>query len=155
MGKRIWRSLRYLLGEQSNEAFLFVLGKFESLVAKVLSVAMVVVVFVSIYDLIFFLSNELFAHPTLGSKLSEIFGIFLSILVALEILENVSGYLKSHVIQTELVLSTALIAVSRKLVILDIDRSSTANAVGLGIAVLALSLSYWIVRAAGRQGRSS
>lgn len=154
MGKRIWRTLRYLLGEQSNEAFLFVLGKFESLVAKVLSVAMVLVVFVSIYDLIFFLGNELFTHPTLGSKLIEIFGIFLSILVALEILENVSGYLRSHVIQTELVLSTALIAVSRKLVILDIDRSPTSNAVGLGIAVLALSLSYWIVRAAGRQDRS-
>ncbi|MBF2099428.1 MAG: phosphate-starvation-inducible PsiE family protein [Gloeomargaritaceae cyanobacterium C42_A2020_066] len=154
MGKRIWRTLRYLLGEQSNGVFLFILGKFESLVAKVLSVAMVIVVFASIHDLIFFLGNELFTHPTLGSKLIEILGIFLSILVALEILENVSGYLKSHVIQTELVLSTALIAVSRKLVILDIDRTPSGNAVGLGIAVLALSLSYWIVRVAGRQDRS-
>ncbi|PMB43848.1 hypothetical protein CEN41_11810, partial [Fischerella thermalis CCMEE 5330] len=70
----------------------------------------------------------------------------LNILIALEILENITGYLKKHVLQVELVIVTSLIAVARKIIILDLEKVSGIDIIGLGIALLALSISYWIVR---------
>ncbi|MEB3338946.1 MAG: phosphate-starvation-inducible PsiE family protein, partial [Leptolyngbyaceae bacterium] len=84
-----------------------------------------------------------------GIKLVEVFGAFLSVLIALEILENITAYLKTNVIQAELVITTSLIAVARKIIILDFDKTSGIDLIGLAIAVFALSISYWIIRRTG------
>ena len=79
-------------------------------------------------------------------KLLEIFGLFLNILIALELLENITAYLKRHVVQLELVLVTSLIAVSRKIIIFDLDKKSNEDLLALGIATLCLSVGYVLVR---------
>lgn len=70
----------------------------------------------------------------------------MNILIALEILENITAYLRKHVFQVELVIVTSLIAVARKIIILDLDKVSGIDIIGLGIAILALSISYLIIR---------
>jgi uncharacterized membrane protein (DUF373 family) len=70
----------------------------------------------------------------------------LNVLIALEILENITAYLKKHVIQVELVIVTSIIAVARKIIILDLEKTSGVDIIGLGIALLSLSISYWIIR---------
>ncbi|MFM6205299.1 phosphate-starvation-inducible PsiE family protein, partial [Planktothrix sp.] len=60
--------------------------------------------------------------------------------------ENISSYLKKHVIQVELVIITSLIAVGRKIIIFDLDKKGGEDLIGLALAVLALSISYLIVR---------
>jgi len=124
-------------------------------VSKVLSVAMVVVILLAVVDLVRVLILEI-VKPPLGLstlKLVELFGLFLNVLVALEILENITAYFKKHAIQVELVVITSLIAVSRKIIVLDLKQSSALDVIGLGVAVLSLSISYWIVRAATRSRR--
>jgi uncharacterized membrane protein (DUF373 family) len=74
----------------------------------------------------------------------------LNVLIALEILENITAYLKTEVSSqiVEMVIVTSLIAVARKLIILDIDRPDTVQKlVALAVDIFALSISYWIVRA--------
>jgi uncharacterized membrane protein (DUF373 family) len=61
-------------------------------------------------------------------------------------LENITAYLRKHVVQVELVFITALIAGARKIIILDLAKVSGEQLLGLGVAILALSISYWIVR---------
>jgi Phosphate-starvation-inducible E. len=63
----------------------------------------------------------------LKDTLFVIFGLFLNVLIALEILENITAYLKKHVIQVELVIVTSLIAVSRKIIILDLEKKTAAD----------------------------
>ncbi|MEL6816626.1 MAG: phosphate-starvation-inducible PsiE family protein, partial [Cyanobacteria bacterium J06598_3] len=75
-----------------------------------------------------------------------IFGLFLSVLIALEILENITAYLRKHVVQVELVIVTSLTAVARKIIILDLKEVSGVSLIGLAIAILALSISYFIVK---------
>jgi uncharacterized membrane protein (DUF373 family) len=70
--------------------------------------------------------------------------------IILEILENITAYLKKHVIQVELVIVTSLIAVSRKIIILDLEKKTAADLIGLSTAILALSISYLIVRYTNR-----
>jgi len=123
---------------------------FETLIAKVLSLAMVVVILVSVWDLGLFLFHDLPADPTFSGffkkTLIEVFGVFLSVLIALEVLENITAYLRRHVVQLELVIATSLTAVARKIIILDLEKVSGVDVIGLSIAVFALSISYWIVR---------
>lgn len=76
----------------------------------------------------------------------EIFGLFLNILIALELLENITAYLRKHVVQVELVFITALIAAARKIIILDFEKVSGDQLLGLSAAIFALAISYWLMR---------
>jgi uncharacterized membrane protein (DUF373 family) len=113
---------------------------------------MILVIIVSVCDLMIFLVKELFNdnQTLLKDTLFVIFGLFLNVLIALEILENITAYLKKHVIQVELVIVTSLIAVSRKIIILDLEKKTAADLIGLAAAIFALSISYLIVRYANK-----
>ena len=132
-----------------NDRFLAVLEGTEVIIAKILSICLVLVTLVSVYELVTFLIKEIFLTAPFGfstTTLIEVFGLFLNILIALELLENVTAYLKKHVVHVELVVGTALIAIARKIIVLDPDKAKGIDAIGLGMAVLAISLSYWIIR---------
>ncbi|NCQ42621.1 MAG: hypothetical protein GW795_12280, partial [Cyanobacteria bacterium] len=64
----------------------------ENVVSKILSIALIIVIFVSLYDLMLVLVRDLFIEPTgfFNRTLIEIFGFFLNILIALELLENIT-----------------------------------------------------------------
>jgi uncharacterized membrane protein (DUF373 family) len=131
------------------ENFLGFLDRIESLVAKLLSIAMVGVLFFTVFDLGVFLFFALFIPPGERSEktfLIEVFGLFLNILIALEIMENITAYLRKHVVQVELVFITALIAGARKIIILDLAKVSGDQLIGLGVAILSLAIGYWIMR---------
>ncbi|MDZ7964704.1 MAG: phosphate-starvation-inducible PsiE family protein [Nostoc sp. DedSLP03] len=140
--------MKRMLGATSDRNFMHVIENIEVLVSKVLSIFMVIVILVTIGDLGIFIFKELFAVPygKFNSTLYKIFGLFLNILIALEILENITAYLRRHVFQVELVIVTSLIAVARKIIILDLEKVPGIDIIGLGIAILALSISYLIIR---------
>ncbi|MGF1513639.1 MAG: phosphate-starvation-inducible PsiE family protein [Elainellaceae cyanobacterium] len=142
------RWLKRLSSNFSDESFLARLETFETLVSKALSVAMVVVLVVALVDLFIVLSRSLLApaEALFAQGLFSIFGLFLDVLIALEILENITAYLKRHVVQVELVIVTSLTAVARKIIIFDFSKSGGIDLIGLAIAIFALSISYWIVR---------
>jgi uncharacterized membrane protein (DUF373 family) len=142
--RRIIKSLRYTF---RDENFTHLVENIEVVVAKILAVCMLFVIGVAIFDLINFIFKELFLSEYDGfyKTLFKVFGLFLNVLIALEILENITGYLKKHVLQVELVIVTSLIAVARKIIILDLDKVQGIDIIGLGIAILALSISYFII----------
>jgi len=121
----------------------------ENLVSKVLSLALIVVIFVSLYDLVMVLWTDLFKEEPLGffnRTLIELFGFFLNILIALELLENITVYLRKHIVQLELVLTTALIAVARKIIIFDPSKYQKVDLISLGLAIVCLAISYGIIK---------
>jgi uncharacterized membrane protein (DUF373 family) len=89
----------------------------------------------------------------LGQPVIDLFGLFLGVLIALEILENITAYIKTHVVEVELVIATALTAVGRKFIILDLTKVSGLTLIGLAIAILALALAYGIIRLSHQRER--
>ncbi|MEG4118223.1 phosphate-starvation-inducible PsiE family protein [Microcoleus sp. N9_B4] len=144
--------LRQISKSSSDENFLHFTESVEVVISKILSLAMIWVILLSVCDLLIFLAKELVNHTDnlLKDTLFVIFGLFLNVLIALEILENITAYLKKHVIQVELVIVTSLIAVSRKIIILDLEKKTAADLIGLATAIFALSISYLIVRSTNR-----
>lgn len=109
--------LRNFLKPDKSDSFLRFLKIIETLVSKMLSLLLVAVILFTIYDLVLLLISDFFRQPpdTLRTSLFDIFGLFLNILIALEILENITAYLRQHSVQLELVIVTSLTAVARKL----------------------------------------
>ncbi|MCP9782585.1 phosphate-starvation-inducible PsiE family protein [Cyanobium sp. WKJ7-Wakatipu] len=85
--------------------------------------------------------------PWLSSKINAVLGDLLTLLIAVEVLQNVTSYLRRHVVQIELVLLTAMTAVARKVIVLPPGAENKPELLGgLGIAVLALAAAFWLVR---------
>jgi uncharacterized membrane protein (DUF373 family) len=140
--------IKRLVSLFSDHNFMHMIEIIEVIVSKLLSLLMVIVIFLSLIDLGKFIITEILS-PEKGSfsqTLFQTFGLFLNVLIALEILENITGYLKKHVLQVELVIVTSLIAIARKIIILDLKVTEGIEIIGLGIAILALSISYLIIR---------
>ena len=147
------RLLRRLTSSMKDERFIHNLESLESLISKALSIAMVTVLVIAVVDLFialgsFAVSSETFSDPEnfFSKTLFEIFGYFLDILIALEIMENITAYLKRHVVQVELVIVTSLTAIARKIIIFDFDKLGGPELLGLAAGIFSLSVSYWIVK---------
>ncbi len=78
-------------------------------------------------------------------QMFELFGFFLIVLVGVELISTLKGYLRAGVIHVEVVLEVALIAVAQKVIVLDTKR---AEGMGFGLAalILALAVAFWCVR---------
>ncbi|MDB9311846.1 phosphate-starvation-inducible PsiE family protein [Spirulina sp. CS-785/01] len=145
--RRLWHSLIKIF--RNNHDFLVFLKAIESIISKLLALLLLGVIFYAIYDLVWVLFTHFLQPLAEGvpfrNRLFEVFGLFLNILIALELLENITAYLKKHEIQLELVIITSLIAVARKIIIFDIDKKSTDNLIAMAVAVFMLSLSYLFI----------
>ena len=73
------------------------------------------------------------------------FGAFMAVLIAIEIFVNITIYLREEVIHVKIVLATALMAVSRKAIILDLQKVSAAEILGLAALIFSLSIGYWLI----------
>ncbi len=141
--------MKPLLGFLADGVFLDLVDRFERQLAKVLSLLLCVVLVAATVHLSITVVWELFNPATgwLGNDLIRILGDVLTVLIALEVLQNVTAYLRHHVVQIELVLLTALTAVSRKVIVLPPGAENKPMLLlGLGIMVVSLSAGYWLVR---------
>ncbi len=139
----------------SDESWYHGLEGIEKWIAKILSLFLVIVIGVAVFDLGSVLLQSIVGSRAVfsGKTLFGIFALFLNVLIALELLENVTGYLQKNVIQVELVIVTAMIAIARKIIILDLEKISDLELIGLALSMLALAGSYWVMRKVGDRPR--
>jgi uncharacterized membrane protein (DUF373 family) len=76
----------------------------------------------------------------------QTFGAFMVVLIAVEIFINIRLYLGSNVIPVELVVATALMAVARKIIVLDLKIVSAEQIIGLALVTIALGVTYWLLK---------
>lgn len=129
-------------------AFVHSIEGVETFVNQVLAVALVMVTLGATFNVGIVLVRELLEPPfgALSVKAIEVFGLILDVLIAMELLNNTVARLKTRTIRVELVLATAAIAVSRKLIVLDLSKTSGPQLLGLAAAIFTLSLSYIAIR---------
>lgn len=79
-------------------------------------------------------------------ELFQIFGFFFIILIGFELVETVEMYFKDNVIHAEVVLLVAVIAVARKVILLDLDKYEPLAIIGLGVIIFSLGGCYWLIK---------
>ncbi len=115
---------------------------------RVLAVLMVFVIIMGVIDVIWVLYQRLVAPPFMLLEISDIlgtFGAFMAVLIAIEIFVNITIYLREDVIHIRIVMATALMAIARKVIILDMKEVSMHEMLGLAAVTLAMSIGYWLV----------
>jgi len=86
------------------------------------------------------------------AELLGAFGIFLSVLIALELVETVEVYFKDHQVHAEIVLLVAMIALARKVVLLDLSKYEPLTIMGLATLFLGLAAAYVAIKWAKQLG---
>jgi len=124
----------------------------------VVLILMTVVVAIAIVELGMLLYLDIFdsTDDVLFLEIDElfrIFGFFFIILIGFELIETVEMYFKDNVIHAEVVLLVAVIAVSRKVILLDLEKYDPLAIIGLGFIILALGGCYFLIKLSYR-GRS-
>lgn len=115
---------------------------------NVLAILMVVVILWSVGEVIFTLylkAKDPYLFLTDIDEILAIFGTFLVVLIAIEIFLNIILYMKKNMSHLRLVLATALMAIARKVIILDYDKIPNWHLFGMGVLIIALGVSYWFV----------
>ena len=118
------------LADSSDDAYMGFLHRIIRIAVKVLAALMVAVIVWGLGDVIFVLYQRLMEPPFLLLSISDIlatFGAFLAVLIAIEIFINITLYLKTDVIPVRLVVATALMAISRKVIIFDFEKNTNIN----------------------------
>jgi uncharacterized membrane protein (DUF373 family) len=134
------------------------LESFERIITRILLVMMAVVVLLATVEVIWFIIEDVLTPPVLVLEvweLLDLFGMFLLVLIGLELLHSVKIYIEHREIHVESVLAVALIAVARKVIILDPKDQSEGTLLGIAAMVLALVLGYYAIRRSHREDRGS
>ena len=125
--------------------------KFEKYTISVLIILMVAAIFFGTMELAVLLVKELFAEPKFLldiKKLLEIFGFFFMILIGLELLETIKTYVTKEQIHVEIVFLVAMIAIARKVIILEIKKLPPASLLGIAGIIAALAGGYLMIKLA-------
>ncbi len=81
--------------------------------------------------------------------LMDLFGVFMLVLIGIELLDTIKVYLREKVIHVEVVILVAIIAVARKVVILKIEELTGDVIIGIGVLLAALAITYYLIKRAG------
>jgi uncharacterized membrane protein (DUF373 family) len=123
---------------------------FEKILIYVLILMMMAIIVLSTIAFAIVLVGDMFRAPNFLPQINdllEIFGYFLLILIGVELLETIRAYLTEHVVHVEVVIEVALIAIARKVIILDLKEIYANSLLGIAAIITALAVAYYLVLA--------
>jgi len=135
-----------------------ILKKYEKLMIQVLMVLMAIVLGFATLDLGWLIIKDIIQAPILLSveQLLEIFGLFMLVVIGIELLETI---MKTYITQGqphyEVVLSVAIIAIARKVIILDLKEVDSLSLIGIASIIVALTTGYFLMKKSQPQNTSS
>ena len=128
------------------------LTRFERYIVLALLAMMVVVVLFGTLELGIILIQHLLGEPKWLlldiNEMFKIFGFFFMVLIGLELIETIKVYLKDEVVHAEITLLVAILAITRKVVILKVETLPPLVLIGIAAIIIALSAGYFLLKKA-------
>ncbi len=132
-----------------------VVQRFEHVVTIVLLAIMMLAILVATIDLGLKLVERLLSEPFLileVDEVTDIFGFVFMVLIGLELLETIKTYLSKEQLHVEVVFLVAMIAIARKVILLDVKHMDAPVLYGIAAIILALAAGFFFLRLAYRKG---
>lgn len=142
----------------SDDRFLRGIHSYERQLAKLLALLLAIVIGFAVFELVVESGIKIaqFQPDWFDGGLIKLLDRLLLIFIALEVLQNVTAYLRDQVVQIELVLLTAMTAVARKVIVLPPGTESKPQLMaGFGVIVVGLAAAYWLVKRARHDQHSA
>jgi len=125
------------------------LKRLERTLLVVLTGMMAVVLVLATAELGYVLIVDIFRPPYFIleiDELLEIFGLFLLVLIGIELLDTMKAYMVEKVVHVEIVFAVALIAVARKVIVLDVAKYPSLTLMAIGVIIISLSVGYYLIK---------
>lgn len=125
------------------------LKRLERTLLVVLTVMMALVLVLATLELGYVLIIDILRPPLFIleiDELLEIFGLFLLVLIGIELLDTMKAYMVEKVVHVEIVFAVALIAVARKVIVLDLAKYPSLTLMAIGVIIIALSVGYYLIK---------
>ena len=125
------------------------LAKLQKLIVWVLTAMLALIVLLSTVHLGVLIGEEIWKQPRFlisVQSLLDLFGYFLLVLIGVELLETLRAYFRKDVIHVRIVLEVALIAMARKVIILEPHDVSSSTLFGTAALILALGVAFYFER---------
>jgi uncharacterized membrane protein (DUF373 family) len=135
-----------------------ILKKYEKLMIQILMVLMAIVLGFATLDLGWLIIKDIIQAPILLSveQLLDIFGLFMLVVIGIELLETImKTYITQGQSHYEVVLSVAIIAIARKVIILDLKEVDSLSLIGIASIIVALTAGYFLMKKSQSQNTSS
>jgi uncharacterized membrane protein (DUF373 family) len=133
-----------------ESVMLDLLKRFEQFLIQVLMIMMAFVLLLATVDLGWTIIKDIsqpLSFVISVDQLLELFGLFMLVIIGIELLETImKTYLTQGIPHYEVVLSVAIIAIARKVIILDIKEISSLSLVGIASIILALTVGYYFMK---------
>jgi uncharacterized membrane protein (DUF373 family) len=138
------------LSEMKVTNMFSLLKRYEKFMVSALMIMMAVVLGLATLDLGWLILKDVITAPYLLldiSELLDIFGLFMLVLIGIELLETImKTYLMDGTPHFEVVLSVAIIAIARKVIILDVKEVESLSLFGIAAIVIALTAGYFLMK---------
>ena len=134
--------------------------KFEQVCVLMLTTLIAIIIALALWNLTLKILLSIWAtnfDPTDYGVFQTVFGMIFTVIIALEFKRSllVVAERRDSVVQVRSVILIALLAVVRKLIILDLSSTDAFHLLALAAAILALGAVYWLVRDQGQPRESS
>jgi uncharacterized membrane protein (DUF373 family) len=126
--------------------------RFEHIVILILTTLIAIVVVIAVWNLILKILLGLILDggfdPSDYSVFQAVFGMIFTVIIALEFKKSllVVAERRERVVQIQTVVVIALLAICRKIIILDLTETDAWHILSLAAAILALGGVYWLIR---------
>lgn len=124
--------------------------RFEAFVAAVLAIVIGVVILVALYRLIAGVIDALLLralNPLAPQVFQTIFGEIMTLLIALEFNHTLQVAITERgIVQAKAIILIALLAVVRKVIIVELYLTTPAALAALAVLVVGLGVTYWLIR---------
>ena len=127
-------------------------NKYEKCVYLVLIFIIAALVAFSLLDLTALIIYDIISPPIFllqNPELLDILGFILLVLIGIELLDTIKAYLQENVIHFEIVILLAIVAVARKVILLDPAVAPGTEYAGIGILIIGLAGGYYLIKKAG------
>jgi uncharacterized membrane protein (DUF373 family) len=134
---------------QHEDPFIQLLHRTIRMGVKFLALLMVIVIMFGIVDVVYVIYDKIAQPPVMLMTINdmlETFGAFLAVLIAIEIFLNITLYIRSDVIPVKLVVATALMAISRKVIVFDYKHLEAEYVSASALVLVALGITYWLIQ---------
>ena len=133
-----------------------IVNKIEKLIYAVLMILLIVVLLTSLGFLVYAMYDALWLNTRYlldTDEMIRVLGAFLLVLIGVELLDTIKAYFIENTIHVEIVVLLAIIAVARKVILLEPPKMITYEygfeLMGIGIIVIGLAASYYLIKRAG------
>ncbi|MDN5310302.1 MAG: hypothetical protein PWP14_1696 [Methanolobus sp.] len=131
---------------------------FQRIIVWAVILMMVLVIVSATIEIAWTILHDLATPPYLlldVNRVLDIFGLFFIVIIGIELLETIKMIIEESIMNVDVIILVGITAIVRKILIIDIKETSPYFLIGMGVLILALAATYYLVIISGKSFKCS